>query len=85
MVSSLGYNFTMATLGIGTVDVPDLFVKLRLEACICNSKGPMTLELLEPNNQVEPPISIFSCMMMMVLDTDPLSSNNYCSTYMVPT
>ena len=54
ILSSLGSNLTVATVGILTVDVPDSLVNMTVGACICDSKRPMILNELGPKIHIDP-------------------------------
>lgn len=52
LLTSLGSYFTLAKLGICTMYVHDLFVMLMVDACIWESKRPMTLCNLHPTTML---------------------------------
>jgi hypothetical protein len=53
---SMSYNFTVATDEIWTIDVPDSFVNVTVEACIWASEWPTTLNEPDPNIHIKPPL-----------------------------
>ena len=56
---SVGSNLTCAIEGIWTVDVSDFFVNMIVEACIWDSKRPITLNESGPKIHIKPPSVLF--------------------------